>query len=110
MTSKSSENLWNRYRDMSCVNKRCGITVDPSRLGIDKPKLLGYQPMIDKALEQMDDLEAGQIANQDENRMLGHYWLRAPELAPTRQITADIEKTVAKVKDFARKVHDKQIK
>ena len=28
------------------------------------------------------DLEKGAIANPDENRMVGHYWLRAPERAP----------------------------
>ena len=34
----------------------------------------------------MDALEKGAIANPDEKRMVGHYWLRAPELAPTPEI------------------------
>ena len=36
----------------------------------------------------MDALEKGAIANPDENRMVGHYWLRDPELAPTPEIAA----------------------
>ena len=32
----------------------------------------------------MDALEKGAIANPDEDRMVGHYWLRAaPHMAPT---------------------------
>src|SRR5688572_9116627 len=31
----------------------------------------------------MAALEAGAVANPDEGRQVGHYWLRAPELAPT---------------------------
>lgn len=34
------------------------------------------------ALAAMARLEAGAIANPDEGRMVGHYWLRAPDLAP----------------------------
>ena len=34
------------------------------------------------AFEAMAALEAGAIANPDEQRQVGHYWLRAPELAP----------------------------
>ena len=33
-----------------------------------------------KAYAAMDALEKGAIANPDEKRMVGHYWLRAPEL------------------------------
>src|SRR6476620_6696314 len=49
----------------------------------------------------MDALERGAIANPDENRMVGHYWLRAPDLAPTPEIAAEIRKTIADVKAFA---------
>ena len=31
-------------------------------------------------LERMEKLEAGDIANYDENRRVGHYWLRNPTL------------------------------
>jgi len=53
----------------------------------------------------MEDLEKGAIANPDENRMVGHYWLRKPEMAPTSEIAAEIKKTVADVKAFAASVH-----
>ena len=65
---------------------------------------------IKRAFEAMDALEQGAIANPDENRMVGHYWLRAPELAPTPEIAAEIRKTVADVKAFAAGVHSGEIR
>lgn len=57
----------------------------------------------------MKALEAGEIANPDEDRMVGHYWLRAPELAPTSEITTAIRSTVERIKAFASKVHSSAI-
>lgn len=57
--------------------------------------------MLAAALRDMQALEAGAIANPDEERMVGHYWLRAPELAPDAAITAEIRRTAADVLDFA---------
>src|SRR5678815_4364303 len=48
-------------------------------------------------------------ANPDEKRMVGHYWLRTPELGPTRTIQKEIEDTVAAVKEFAGEVHTGRI-
>jgi glucose-6-phosphate isomerase len=58
-----------------------------------------------RAFKAMDQLEAGAIANPDEQRMVGHYWLRAPELAPDEQIAADIRQTVDRIRQFAADVH-----
>src|SRR5256714_5094596 len=58
----------------------------------------------------MRNLEAGGIANPDEKRMVGHYWLRKPLLAPNAELRADIEKTNAQIKKFAADVHSGKIK
>ena len=60
---------------------------------------------ISKALSSMNELEGGSIANPDENRMVGHYWLRDPELAPNEDLTHAIRETLAKVKEVAQAVH-----
>jgi glucose-6-phosphate isomerase len=52
----------------------------------------------------MRGLERGAIANPDENRMVGHYWLRRPELAPTPELSRAIVEANAAVVDFARRV------
>lgn len=49
-------------------------------------------------------LEAGAIANPDENRQVGHYWLRSPQLAPPsyQQMIRDV---VQMCKAIARPIH-----
>lgn len=42
--------------------------------------------------------------------MVGHYWLRAPDLAPTPEIAAEIRNTVNEVKSFAESVHEGPIR
>src|SRR2546430_11776024 len=65
---------------------------------------------IDRAFAAMRDLEAGGIANPDEKRMVGHYWLRKPALAPNAELRAEIENTNARIKKFAADVHSGKIK
>jgi glucose-6-phosphate isomerase len=67
-------------------------------------------PSLRFAFDRMDALERGEIANPDEKRMVGHYWLRAPDLAPSAEIAAEIRRTVDDVKSFARKIHDGAIR
>ena len=58
----------------------------------------------------MAELEKGGIANPDEHRMVGHYWLRNPALAPTQTISKEIEDTNAAIKAFATDIHSDKIK
>jgi glucose-6-phosphate isomerase len=53
----------------------------------------------------MRALEGGAIANPDEGRRVGHYWLRSPALAPTPEIRAEIEDTLRALRAFAADVH-----
>src|SRR5437879_8224776 len=63
------------------------------------------KPKIDNAFGAMLELEAGAIANPTEKRMVGHYWLRNPALAPTADIRKEIEDTIQRIKRFAEDVH-----
>jgi glucose-6-phosphate isomerase len=65
---------------------------------------------IGKALEAMNGLEAGAIANPDENRMVGHYWLRNPEIAPNEKLSTDINNALSKVKEITHAVHSGSLK
>lgn len=82
-----------------------GLRIDTSRMNYDDAFITSMTPRLTEAFSAMDQLERGAIANPDENRMVGHYWLRNPALAPTTEIRAAIEKAIADVKTFAREVH-----
>jgi len=63
-------------------------------------------PLMAGAFQEMEALEGGAIANPDEGRMVGHYWLRAPSLAPSGEIRDLIASALDKIRDFAFRVHD----
>ena len=97
--------LWNRFQKYLCEVPALELTLDVSRMRFEDGFLDRMAAPMQRAFEAMDALEHGAIANPDEKRMVGHYWLRAPNLAPSAAIAVEIRKTVADVKTFAAGVH-----
>jgi glucose-6-phosphate isomerase len=64
------------------------------------------EPAMQRAYAAMEELERGAIANPDENRMVGHYWLRAPHLAPSADLRIAIESAQKRVREFVARIHD----
>lgn len=96
---------WNRFKTHFYHNADLGVSLDISRIPFPDDFLTSMEPRLQEAYTAMAALEGGAIANPDENRMVGHYWLRAPHLAPTPELAAEISSTLASIKDFAAKVH-----
>jgi glucose-6-phosphate isomerase len=101
--------LWQRYCEFRIADADLGFALDVSRVRFADADLAPLWPRMQQALAAMQQLEAGAIANRDENRMVGHYWLRAPDLAPSPEIGRDIRAMQADVSQFAMKVHSGQI-
>lgn len=102
--------LWNRFDKYRCNAPSIELSLDVSRMGFDESFLARMAEPMDKAYAAMAELEKGAIANPDEQRMVGHYWLRAPKLAPQPELTAEIEQTLAKIKTFVAEVHAGQVR
>ncbi|MBE9031116.1 glucose-6-phosphate isomerase [filamentous cyanobacterium LEGE 11480] len=102
--------LWQRYQDWLFYHKDLDLYLDISRMRFDDAFVEKIAPKFDFAFAEMAALEAGKIANPDENRMVGHYWLRAPELAPTQELRQEIADTLELTDDFVQKVHSGLIK
>ena len=77
---------WQRFCDLSWYHDDLGVWLDISRMHVNAADLQQLQPRMDKAFTAMQELEAGAIANPDEQRQVGHYWLRNPDLAPDRSV------------------------
>ncbi|MFM7427696.1 MAG: glucose-6-phosphate isomerase [Elainella sp.] len=101
--------LWQRYQDWLYYHEGLGLYLDVSRIRFGEDLVAHLQPKFDKAFTDLKALEAGAIANPDENRMVGHYWLRDSALAPTPELREDIDTTLSKIKHFAQKVHSGEI-
>ncbi len=97
---------WERFQQMFYEDPGTGLAVDVSRMDLDDAFIQQMQAPLDQALEAMQALEGGALANPDEGRMVGHYWLRAPELAPTPEIGEEIRSTLTRIQDFAARIHE----
>jgi glucose-6-phosphate isomerase len=103
--SLSQPELWQRFQKYYTEFPALGLALDLSRMNFTEEFLASMKTPIQKAFIEMAELEKGGIANRDENRMVGHYWLRNPALAPTANIAKEITDTNAAIKAFAAQVH-----
>ena len=106
----ATEASWERFKRGLIVAEPVGVTLDVSRMAFDDAFLDAKDEAIRRALAQMAALEAGAIANPDEKRMVGHYWLRDAKRAPTPEIRKEIDGCRAALKAFARAVHGGRVK
>ena len=102
--------LWDRCRKYLCFVEPVGFTVDVSRMNFPDGFIDRMSGPLERAFDAMTALEKGAIANPDENRMVGHYWLRAPALAPDPAIRGAIETTLASIESFAGDVHSARVR
>ncbi len=102
--------LWQRYQDWLYYHEGLGLYLDISRMRFDDALVESLKPKFKKAFQDIEALENGAIANPDEGRMVGHYWLRNPDLAPNTDIKSEIKQSVEDIDTFAKKVHTGAVK
>jgi len=99
---------WQRYQALSLHVPSLSLLVDLSKTSL-LDDALHRDPLLatafPAAFAAMEALEAGRIANPDENRRVGHYWLRAPERAPDAETAEAIHGTLTRIEAFAEAVH-----
>lgn len=100
---------WERFQKYYAEFPSIDLAIDLSRMNVDDAFFATMEPRMQKAFADMAALEKGAIANPDENRMVGHYWLRNPSLAPTPEICREIGETVVDIQSFAAKIHKGEI-
>ena len=78
-----------------------GISLDLSKLPLTEDFLREMAPLTERAFAEMALLEGGAMANPDEKRMVGHYWLRNSAVAPTAELKEKVDAPLAALKAFA---------
>ena len=96
---------WERFKSRFFMSEAVGVSVDLSRMSVADSFFAAHDAAMRKALAAMDALEAGAIANPDEQRMVGHYWLRDARRAPTPEIAGELPAAGAAITRVARHVH-----
>ncbi|WP_320674681.1 glucose-6-phosphate isomerase [Prochlorococcus sp. MIT 1341] len=101
---------WTRYCQLNWFNDDLGIWLDISRMHLDHRKLGIIEEDFPKILDSMNSLENGSISNIDEQRQVGHYWLRNASIAPNDEIKNSINGQISTIKEFSQKILEGTIK
>jgi len=106
--AKTSE--WSKFSKYFLEHPSYDFSLDISKVNFPDNWLKQFEKKFAKAHANMIDLESGAIANPDENRMVGHYWLRNSALAPNKSLSKEINKTLKQTKEFTNAILNKKIK
>lgn len=100
--------FWKRYQDYHLTYESLDFTLDYSRMLFDDLYIERMRPKCEAALKfTLEDVEGGKIANPDEGRQVGHYWLRNSAIVPEQYAEYGdlIDADVIAAADFASEVH-----
>lgn len=101
---------WERYRKYLYLDVELDLMIDISRMQFSEDFFDKMAEPMARINQEIAELEKGAIANPDEQRMVGHYWLRNPDLAPTKKIAEEIKKTLVDIRKFVYQIHSGEIK
>lgn len=98
-----------RYLAWRLYQPELDLELDLADAGLDEARLAAAAPRLEAALDALHRIELGAVANVDEGRMVGHYWLRDPDRAPEAEIAAAITGSWKQIDAFASAVRDGRI-
>jgi glucose-6-phosphate isomerase len=96
---------WITYTQNCYRNEDLDFSLDYSTMAVPANFFAAMQDRAVHAIHAMEALEKGAIANPDENRMVGHYWLRAPQMAPSPHLRHAIESCLEQILSLAAAIH-----
>jgi glucose-6-phosphate isomerase len=103
MTNTTSP-TWKRFTQYYREYPELGLALDLSRVDFPDDFFARNRAVLAEAFAAMEKLEAGAVANPDENRRVGHYWLRDAARAPETERQAILD-TITAIAQFAAKAH-----
>ena len=106
----TKEQLWQRFQKYYAEFPSIGLAIDISRMRFADSFWQSMKKPMATAFKAMEKLEGGAVANPDEKRMVGHYWLRNPKMAPKKEIQSEIRRAIGAVKRFSGAAHSGKIK
>ncbi len=96
---------WTRFDRQLLRYHDLGFGLDTSRMHFPEDFFVSQSEKIARAFADNARLEAGEIANPDEGRMVGHYWLRDVNIAPDATLKQDILGTLKSIRSFTAEIH-----
>ena len=109
LNGHDAASLWDRFTSLLWHDDGLGFWLDVSRMGLDDQSFAALEPRFSQAFAAVSALEAGAVANADEQRQVGHYWLRDPDLAPDASVAGHIRSEIDRLEAFGRDVLEGRI-
>ncbi len=103
--NSSETQAWRQFQEGYKFFPSTKLAIDLSAIRITDVHRAALMPRFEAAFQAMSALESGAVANLDENRRVGHYWLRNPALAPDAVTRAAIVETLHAIHAFSEDVH-----
>ena len=111
--NNSSDNFlkeWNKYSKYLWFDNDINIWLDISKINFNEEIISKYEKRFENVFTAITKLESGEYSNIDENRQVGHYWLRNSSLSPNNNIKNSIDSEIEKIKSFGKKIINGDLK
>ena len=83
-------NSWDKFCNYLWFDKKLNIWLDISKINFTSKEIKNLEDKFKDVFSSIKELENGAISNIDENRQVGHYWLRNPSISPSSKIGEEI--------------------
>ncbi len=93
------------FLSQHCAPTGSPVALDYSLTGIDSAFVATMEPAMQAAFLAMESLESGAIANPDEDRMVGHYWLRDFARIPDESLRKDVIAEDVRLRGLVKNIH-----
>ena len=88
---KGELNSWDKFCNYLWFDKKLNIWLDISKINFTSKEIKNLEEKFIDVFSSIKELENGAISNIDENRQVGHYWLRNPSISPSLKIGEEIK-------------------
>ena len=107
--NKHSLNDWKKFSSYLWFSEKLNIWLDISKINFIEDDFKDINKKFVNVFKAIDKLENGAIANVDEKRQVGHYWLRNSSIAPNDTIKNKIDNEINRIKEFGREILEGRI-
>ena len=103
-------NSWDKFCNYLWFDKKLNIWLDISKINFTSKELKNLEEKFIDVFSSIKELENGAISNIDENRQVGHYWLRNPSISPSSKIGEEIRADINAISEFGKQILNGDIK
>tara|TARA_Y100001970_G_scaffold293138_2_gene438043 strand:+ start:13165 stop:14769 length:1605 start_codon:yes stop_codon:yes gene_type:complete len=100
---------WDRFCDVLWFAEDIRFWIDTSKIDFNSEDINNLSIKLNEAFIAINKIELGNVSNIDENRQVGHYWLRTPALCPSISDRNLIQNEIKSVSEFASMILEKKI-